>query len=81
MSVLGSAHASTKTHIARQVGEILREKLQSVGSELIDAKTRMSELESIQAVDRDTLRLSNITLSDASEPTAVNAFLIRLQHP
>lgn len=46
---------------------MLREKLQSVGSDLIDAKTRVSELEGMQAADRDALRVSGIKLSDTSK--------------
>ena len=48
---------------------MLREKLQSVGSDLIDAKTRVTELENGQAADREALRLSNARLSEASALT------------
>ena len=48
---------------------MLREKLQSVGSELVDAKMRVSELETIQAADREALRTSNGSLADASKAT------------
>ena len=47
---------------------MLRERLQSVGSELIDARTRVSELETGQAADREALRLSHTRLSEASMP-------------
>ncbi|GJE84222.1 hypothetical protein PsYK624_002980 [Phanerochaete sordida] len=50
-----------------QVSEMLREKLQSVGSDLIDAKTRVAELEGAQNADRDALRLSSMHLSQANE--------------
>ncbi|EKM59216.1 uncharacterized protein PHACADRAFT_169695 [Phanerochaete carnosa HHB-10118-sp] len=50
-----------------QVAEMLREKLQSVGADLIEAKDRVAELEGIQAADIDTLRLSSVRLSGANE--------------
>jgi hypothetical protein len=45
---------------------MLRERLQAVGSELIEAKTRVSELEVAQAADREALRIATGNLSDAS---------------
>lgn len=55
-----------RTLTASQVIDMLREKLQSIGSELVDAKIRVSELESLQAADREALRASSASLSDAS---------------
>ena len=52
---------------ASQVITMLREKLQSVGSELVEAKTRSSELEGLQSADREALRTSSTNLSSASE--------------
>ena len=53
-------------YAARQVADMLRERLQSVGSDLIDAKTRVTELEAGQAADREALRRSHARLSEAS---------------
>ncbi|THH32922.1 hypothetical protein EUX98_g1277 [Antrodiella citrinella] len=52
---------------SQQVSEILRERLQAVGAELIDAKARVSELENMQVADREALRNSTQGLSSTTE--------------
>ncbi|KAI0940017.1 hypothetical protein AcV5_001238 [Taiwanofungus camphoratus] len=52
---------------SEQVADLLRDRLQSVGSELIDAKSRIAELEGAQAADREALRASSSTLSSTGE--------------
>lgn len=50
---------STDGHdIGQEVSEFLRERLQAVGAELVDAKARVTELESMQVADRTALRQS-----------------------
>ncbi|KAI0347245.1 hypothetical protein BDW22DRAFT_510605 [Trametopsis cervina] len=58
---------SVKSH---QVADLLRERLQSLGSDLVEAKTRISELEDLQSADRKSLRLSNSSLTDATSTIA-----------
>ncbi|KIP10723.1 hypothetical protein PHLGIDRAFT_115276 [Phlebiopsis gigantea 11061_1 CR5-6] len=62
-----------------QVIDMLREKLQSVGSELIDAKIRSSELEGLQSADREALRSSSTNLSNASEQVCRLAEELKIQ--
>ncbi|KAJ3554635.1 hypothetical protein NM688_g3003 [Phlebia brevispora] len=52
---------------SQQVVDILRDRLQSVGGDLIDAKSRITELEGSQAADREALRSSSVSLCNASE--------------
>lgn len=56
----------SRARIASQVIDILREKLQSIGSELVDAKNRVSDLETVQAADREALRASSANLTSSS---------------
>ncbi|KAI0796712.1 hypothetical protein C8Q75DRAFT_862536 [Abortiporus biennis] len=50
---------------SQQVTDLLRDKLQNIGSELIDAKARVSELELAQSVDKETLRICSSNLTQA----------------
>ncbi|KAI0091997.1 hypothetical protein BDY19DRAFT_573185 [Irpex rosettiformis] len=50
-----------------QVADLLRERLQSLGSELIEAKSRVTEVESTQAADREALRTANASLSKTTD--------------
>ena len=50
----------------QEVSEFLRERLQAVGAELVDAKARVSELESMQVADRTSLRQSADCLATTS---------------
>ena len=52
--------------VARHVADILRDKLHSLGVELIDSKARVSNLENVQALDRGAVLASNGKLSEAS---------------
>lgn len=54
------------TPTVQHVSDILRDKLQNIGAELVEAKSRVSSLEQAQAGDRDALRVSSNALSDAS---------------
>ena len=51
---------------------MLRDKLTSAGSELVDARTRIAELESTQALDRAALQVSAHSLANAG---SVNRFV------
>ena len=53
-------------YTGREVTELLRERLQAVGAELIDARARVTELETTQAADREALRHSADSLSHSS---------------
>ena len=57
--------------VAGQVADLLRERLQSLGSELLEAKARVTEVESAQAADREALRTSNVSLSNSSKYNCV----------
>lgn len=62
---------------------MLRSELQSVGAELIEAKSRISELEARQSLDREALQASGKLLSDASKSMVsyiVKSSLTLLQH-
>lgn len=48
----------------QQVIDILRDRLESIQGELVDAKTRTSELEAAQTEDRLTLKMLTLKLAD-----------------
>ncbi len=52
---------------AQHVSDLLRDKLQTLGVELIDSKSRISGLEQSHNADRDALRGSNSKLSESCE--------------
>ena len=54
---------------------MLRDRLQSMGSDLIDARSRVTELEASQFLDREALRKSTNELSDAGM-SGLRAFTI-----
>ncbi|OBZ70439.1 hypothetical protein A0H81_09981 [Grifola frondosa] len=54
----------SKSH---QVADLLRDRLESVGTELIEAKSRISELETAQVADRAALCTATGRISDSSE--------------
>ena len=47
--------------------DLLRERLQSVGAELIDSKARVTELEGTHIADREALRISTITVTESNK--------------
>ncbi|KZT12495.1 uncharacterized protein LAESUDRAFT_808096 [Laetiporus sulphureus 93-53] len=55
---------------AQQVADLLRDRLQTVGAELIDAKNRIAELEESQASDRQALLASTTSLTNTSQQYA-----------
>ncbi|KAI0719599.1 hypothetical protein C8T65DRAFT_716396 [Cerioporus squamosus] len=52
---------------SQQVADLLRDRLQSVGGELIEAKSRVTELESVHAEERLALCKSNATIATMTE--------------
>ncbi|KAH8105890.1 hypothetical protein BXZ70DRAFT_1004194 [Cristinia sonorae] len=60
------AELQTECKQSQQVSELLRERLQAVGAELIDAKARVTELEAMQVVDREALRSSSNALTQTA---------------
>ncbi|OCH92949.1 hypothetical protein OBBRIDRAFT_395408 [Obba rivulosa] len=50
----------------QQVADLLRDRLQSLGADFIDAKNRVTELEDAQVADRKALRDATSNLSSAS---------------
>lgn len=50
---------------AQHVSDLLRDKLQNLGVELIDSKSRIFSLEQSHTADRDALRVSNSKLSES----------------
>ncbi|CCM03174.1 uncharacterized protein FIBRA_05296 [Fibroporia radiculosa] len=52
---------------SQQVADILRDRLQSVGAELVDAKCRITELEGGQLADRQALFASTDSINTASQ--------------
>ncbi|TCD68195.1 hypothetical protein EIP91_011367 [Steccherinum ochraceum] len=57
----------------QQVSDILRERLQVVGADLIDARARVADLEAMQVSDRDALRRSSDSLSNTMEQVNTQA--------
>lgn len=47
---------------AQQVADMLRERLDTLGSDLLDARARASELEGVQSADREIIRTTNDNL-------------------
>ncbi|KAI0650768.1 hypothetical protein C8Q79DRAFT_945109 [Trametes meyenii] len=67
----------TKSH---QVADLLRDRLQSVGGELIEAKNRAAELETAQGEDRDALCRANATvISTTQEVMSLAAYVKKQQ--
>ncbi|KAI0771580.1 hypothetical protein BD413DRAFT_475623 [Trametes elegans] len=52
---------------SQQVADLLRDRLQSLGGELIDAKNRVVELETAQAEDRAAICRGNATIARTAE--------------
>lgn len=73
---------NTTRNAARQVTDLLRDRLQATGAELIDARARVADLERTQAADRDALTRSNLSLAQtcsylphlAIPPTFMDAY-------
>ena len=53
--------------IGQQVADLLRDRLHSVGGELADSKSRITELEIAQGEDRTALSEANATILSTSE--------------
>ncbi|KAI0353620.1 hypothetical protein OH77DRAFT_1438040 [Trametes cingulata] len=52
---------------SQQVADLLRDRLQSVGAELIEAKNRVAELETAQAEDRAALSRANVAIASTNK--------------
>ncbi|KAI0638145.1 hypothetical protein C8Q77DRAFT_1048544 [Trametes polyzona] len=52
---------------SQQVADLLRDRLQSVGGELVEAKSRVTELEAAQAEDRAALSRANAAMARSAE--------------
>lgn len=57
---------------------MLRDKLTSVGSELVDARNRVAELESAHVLDRAALQASSHSLADAGRVDRASVPVLRL---
>ncbi|TBU32816.1 hypothetical protein BD311DRAFT_736552 [Dichomitus squalens] len=55
---------------SQQVADLLRDRLQSVGGELVEAKGRIAELEAAQSDDRAALRKANDIIRGTTEETS-----------
>ncbi|RPD81149.1 hypothetical protein L226DRAFT_542362 [Lentinus tigrinus ALCF2SS1-7] len=64
---------------SQQVADILRDRLQSVGGELIEAKSRVSELEDAHAEERSTLCKANATIASMTEEISSIAACLKKQ--
>ncbi|KAL6309669.1 hypothetical protein BKA93DRAFT_821394 [Sparassis latifolia] len=64
---------------SQQVSDLLRDRLQSVGSELIDAKGRVIELEAAQAANREALRASACSVSTTTQQVTELAECLKKQ--
>ncbi|KAH9951625.1 hypothetical protein B0H21DRAFT_684427 [Amylocystis lapponica] len=62
-----------------QVADILRDRLQSVGAELLDAKSRIVELEGAQAADRAALCSSTRDVTNATQKVTELAECLKQQ--
>ncbi len=56
----------TRPLSGQQVADLLRDRLQSTGGELVDAKSRIAELETAQVHDRAGLGQANDTIRSIS---------------
>ncbi|KAI0750729.1 hypothetical protein C8Q80DRAFT_1153650 [Daedaleopsis nitida] len=54
---------------SQQVADLLRDRLQSVGGELVEAKSRVTELEMAQAEDRSALCRANMAIVESTKET------------
>ncbi|TFK91494.1 hypothetical protein K466DRAFT_643900 [Polyporus arcularius HHB13444] len=64
---------------SQQVADLLRDRLQSVGGELIEAKSRVTELEGIHAEERSTLCKSSATVANMTEEISSMAACLKKQ--
>ncbi|KAI0677576.1 hypothetical protein C8Q78DRAFT_1003352 [Trametes maxima] len=55
---------------SQQVADLLRDRLQSVGGELIEAKNRVTELEAAQGEDRNALCRANLAVTSTTQEVA-----------
>lgn len=67
-------------HIGKQVNDILRDRLQIMGGELIEAKSRVTELENVQGEDRTALSKLNVAVAAASKVFYLNYTIISTQY-
>ena len=80
-----SSHHTDGFYVAgQQVADLLRDRLQTVGAELIDAKSRTVELETAQGEDRAALCRANATLASTGK-LSVHSYRVlssrHSQHP
>ncbi|KAI0375592.1 hypothetical protein BV20DRAFT_1047883 [Pilatotrama ljubarskyi] len=64
---------------SQQVADLLRDRLQSVGGELIEAKNRVAELEMAQTEDRAALSRANTAITRTTEEVSSLAACIKKQ--
>ncbi|KAI0832374.1 hypothetical protein BC628DRAFT_1414680 [Trametes gibbosa] len=64
---------------SQQVADLLRDRLQSVGGDLIEAKSRVADLETVQADDRAALSRANILLARNTEEVTSLASCVKKQ--
>ncbi|KAM5540465.1 hypothetical protein V8D89_005923 [Ganoderma adspersum] len=64
---------------SQQVADLLRDRLQSIGGELVEAKSRIVELETAQARDRAALGRANDTIRDTTEELSSLAICLKNQ--
>ncbi|RDX55571.1 hypothetical protein OH76DRAFT_1452530 [Lentinus brumalis] len=64
---------------SQQVADLLRDRLQSVGGELLEAKSRVTELEGIHAEERSTLCKSSATIANMTEEISSMATCLKKQ--
>ncbi|KAI1795189.1 hypothetical protein LXA43DRAFT_882234 [Ganoderma leucocontextum] len=64
---------------SQQVADLLRDRLQSTGGELVEAKSRITELETGQAHDRAALGKANDTIRSTTEEISSLAICLKKQ--
>ncbi|KAI9063290.1 hypothetical protein FKP32DRAFT_744668 [Trametes sanguinea] len=64
---------------SQQVADLLRDRLQSVGGELVEAKNRVSELETAQSEDRTALSRANEAIVRSTSEVATLAECVKKQ--
>ncbi|KAI0327140.1 hypothetical protein GY45DRAFT_1355911 [Cubamyces sp. BRFM 1775] len=63
----------------QQVSDLLRDRLQSIGAELLEAKARVTELEAAQVEDRATLGRANEAIARSAEEVVSLAGCLKTQ--
>ncbi|EMD40764.1 hypothetical protein CERSUDRAFT_91505 [Gelatoporia subvermispora B] len=63
----------------QQVADLLRDRLKSVGADLVDARMRVSDVEAVQDADRKALRDSISSLASATSQISALAESLKIQ--